>query len=80
MTRTEIVEQLTPLVCKAFTDESLVLTEEMSAGNTPAWTSMSFMLLLTEIEEHFDFKFRMIEILKLQTMGAIIDSIQQHIN
>jgi acyl carrier protein len=36
-------------------------------------------MLLTEIENQFGFKFKMMEILKLQNMGAIIDSIQTHV-
>ncbi len=78
MTREEILTKLTPIVQEIFTDNSLVLNDAMSAENTEAWTSMSFMLLLTEIENQFSFKFKMLEILRLQTMGAIINSIEQH--
>ena len=52
----------------------------MSAENVPSWTSLSFMQFLSEIENQFGFKFKMMEILRLQTMGAIIDAIQQHTN
>ena len=78
MTREEILTKLTPIVQEIFTDNSLVLNDAMSAENTEAWTSMSFMLLLTEIENQFSFEFKMLEILRLQTMGAIINSIEQH--
>lgn len=78
MTRNEIVAKLTPIAQDIFTDDSLVLNDLMSAENVPTWTSLSFMQFLTEIENQFDFKFRMMEILRLQTMGAIIDAIQQH--
>ena len=79
MTREEIISQLTPIVRAMLKDENLVLTDELSAANVPTWTSLSFMMLLTEIENHFGFKFKMMEILKLQNMGAIIDSIQTHV-
>lgn len=78
MTRNEIVAKLTPIAQDIFTDDSLVLNDLMSAENVPTWTSLSFMQFLAEIENQFDFKFRMMEILRLQTMGAIIDAIQQH--
>lgn len=80
MTRNEIVAKLTPIAQDIFMDDSLVLDDSMSAGNVPTWTSLSFMQFLTEIENQFDFKFKMMEILRLQTMGAIIDAIQQHTN
>lgn len=79
MTREEIISQLTPIARAMLKDENLVLTDDLSAANVPTWTSLSFMMLLTEIENQFGFKFKMMEILKLQNMGAIIDSIQTHV-
>lgn len=79
MTREEIISQLTPIVRAMLKDENLVITDNLSSVNVPTWTSLSFMMLLTEIENRFGFKFKMMEILKLQNMGAIIDSIQIHV-
>lgn len=79
MTREEIISQLTPIARAMLKNETLVISDDLSAVNVPTWTSLSFMMLLTEIENHFGFKFKMMEILKLQNMGAIIDSIQTHV-
>ena len=79
MTREEIISQLTPIAQAMLKDDTLVISDDLSAVNVPTWTSLSFMMLLTEIENHFGFKFKMMEILKLQNMGAIIDSIQTHV-
>ncbi|MBQ7439239.1 MAG: acyl carrier protein [Paludibacteraceae bacterium] len=80
MTREEVITKLTPVARDIFSDETLVLNDEMTAQNVPAWTSLSFMQFLSEIENQFGFKFRMMEILRLQSMGAIIDAIQNHTN
>ena len=80
MTREEVITKLTPIAQDIFSDPSLVLNDEMSAQNVPTWTSLSFMQFLSEIETQFGFKFKMMEILRLQTMGAIIDAIQNHTN
>lgn len=79
MTREEIISQLTPIARAMLKDENLIITDNLSSVNVPTWTSLSFMMLLTEIENRFGFKFKMMEILKLQNMGAIIDSIQIHV-
>lgn len=79
MERIVIVEKLTPIARQVFADEALEITDDLSAANVPTWTSLAFMQFLTEIENQFGFKFKMMEILKLQSMGAIIDSIQTHI-
>lgn len=78
MNRNEIIEKLTPIARQIFADDTMVLNDDLSAANVANWTSLSFMQFLTEIENQFGFKFKMMEILKLQSMGAIIDSIQTH--
>lgn len=78
MTREEIITKLTPIVRDVFGNDGLVIDDTMSAETVPEWTSLSFMKLLTEIQKQFDFKFNMMEILHLQTMGAVIDAVQKH--
>lgn len=78
MERSEIIEKLTPIAQSIFLDNTLELRDDLSAENVPNWTSLSFMQFLTEIEEQFGFRFKMMEILRLQTMGAIIDAIERH--
>ena len=80
MTREEIVNKLTPIAQNIFNNDALVLEDGLCAENVNEWTSLSFMQLLTDIENQFGFKFKMMEILRLQTMGAIIDAIQTHTN
>lgn len=78
MPRNEVIEKLTPIVQMIFEQEDLVLTDDMSAENVTAWTSLSFMQLLSEIENQFGFKFKMMELFNLKTMGNIIDAIETH--
>ena len=78
MNRNEIIEKLTPIARQMFADEAMELNDDLSAANVANWTSLSFMQFLTEIENQFEFKFKMMEILRLQTMGAIIKAIEQH--
>ena len=79
MTRNEIMEQLTPIVRKIFQNEGLVLADDMSAQTVEGWTSLAYMQLLTAVEEHFGFKFKMMELLQLKNMGDIINAISSHI-
>lgn len=79
MERQEIINKLTPIVSDVFNVENIVLTDEMSAETVEQWTSLSFMTLLTEVENQFGFKFKMMEMLKLRTMGDIIAAIERHL-
>lgn len=78
MERQEIISELTPIVSEVFNVENIALTDEMSAETVEQWTSLSFMTLLTEVENQFGFKFKMMEMLKLKTMGDIIAAIERH--
>lgn len=80
MERNEIVAQLTTIASEIFQMENLVLTEDMSATNVETWTSLTFMQLLTAIEENFGFKFKMMELIQIKNMGDIIRSIELHTN
>lgn len=79
MTREEIIKQLTPIAQEVFQKPELVLTDNLSAQNVDTWTSLAFMQFLTAIEEQFGFKFKMMELLKLKTMGDILTSMEQHL-
>lgn len=79
MTRQEIIGQLTPIAREVFGMSELVLTDELSAENVDGWTSLAFMQLLTAIEEHFEFKFKMMELIQLNTMGDILDAMEKHL-
>lgn len=78
MERCEIIEKITPIAQSVFLDAALELRNDLSAENVPNWTSLSFMQFITEIEDQFGFKFKMMEILRLQTMGAIIEAVERH--
>ena len=78
MDRKEILEKLTPLARIVFESPDLVLTDDMSSETMDKWTSLSFMQLLTAIEQEFGFRFKMMELLSLKNMGDIINTIAKH--
>lgn len=78
MERSEIIEKLTPIARTIFENQDMVLADDMSADSVPTWTSLAFMQFLTEIENQFGFKFKMMELFNLKTMGNIIASIEKH--
>ena len=75
MERPDVIDRLTPIARKVFENKDVVLSDEMSAETLDTWTSLSFMQFLTAIEQEFGFRFKMMELLSLKSMGSIIDSI-----
>ena len=79
MTKQEIIDKLTLIAQETFEKPNLMLSQDMSKSMVDTWTSMTFMQLLASVEQQFGFKFKMMEIIQLQTIGDIIQSIQNHI-
>ena len=80
MTRQEIIDKLQPIARNIFTQPDLTISDGLCAANTPSWTSLTFTQFLTEIENTFGIKFKIMEILRMQTMGAIIDTVLSHLS
>lgn len=80
MNREEIIESLTPVARDVFNEPAMVLSDEMSAENVETWTSLAFMQFLTAIEEKFGFKFKMMEVIQMKTMGDIISAMVNHLS
>lgn len=79
MTRKELKEDLQPIARRLFADESLEITDNLSASNVDGWTSLAFMQLLSAIEEKYEFKFKMMELLSLSNMGAVMEATLKHL-
>jgi len=79
MNREEIIEKLTPIVRSNLQNESLELRDDLSAENVSTWTSLAFMQMLTDIENEFGIKFKMMELIRLRSMGDIIQSLEAHL-
>lgn len=79
MTREELTAEIQNMARQAFGKSDLVLTDALTAIDVDTWTSLSFMNLLTEIENRFGFRFKMMELLRLQNMGAVIDVTMAHL-
>ena len=56
-------------------NEAVVLTDEMTAEDVPGWDSLTHVVLISEIEKHFDIRFSIREMLSWKTVGKMVDNI-----
>ena len=80
MTRTELIATIQPLARQIFSSPDLEITDQLGPANLPVWTSLTFTQLLTALEDTLNIKYKMMEIIKMQNMGAIIDITLHHLN
>lgn len=79
MERIEIIEKLTSIFREIFSDDTLVLTDEMTASDVPGWDSLTHMLMITKVEDELGIKFKLKELNKLKQVGDLIGVIQSKI-
>jgi len=76
MYRNEIYEKLTAIFHEVFNDNTIVLSDEMTAKDVENWDSLTHMLMITKVEEVFDIKFKLKELNKLKMVGDLINTIE----
>lgn len=78
MTRQEIFEKLNQVFSDVF-DEELTVTDETTASDIEGWDSLTHITLISEVEDTFDFKFAMKDVLAMQNVGQMADIIAKSI-
>lgn len=62
--------------CEVFGDDTIVLTDELTAEDVPGWDSMGNLNLMIALEQRFGIKFATAEISRLkedgQNAGALL--------
>jgi acyl carrier protein len=69
--------KLTEIFRKTFDDESIVLRDEMTAGDVEAWDSLSHINLIYAVEKAFKIRFTTAEVTNLKNVGELGALIQR---
>lgn len=80
MERPELKNKLTKIFQSTFNDDSLELTDELTANDVDNWDSLTHMILISAIEGDFGIKFKLKELNKMKNVGALIEIISEKVN
>jgi acyl carrier protein len=75
MDKAEIMNRLTPVFRTVFNNDTLEVTDTLTANDVANWDSLSHMLLIAEVEKTFSIKFKLKELNKMHNTGDMIDMI-----
>lgn len=75
MERKEIAEKLTAIFQETFSDNGIVIRDDMTANDVENWDSLTHMLMITKVEDVFGIKFKLKELNKLKQVGDLIEII-----
>lgn len=74
-----ITNQLTSIFHKVFTNNTIVLSPELTASDVDNWDSLTHMILISEIETEFNIKFKLKELNKMKNVGELIELIEEKV-
>ena len=78
MTRQEIFEKLNEVFSDVF-DEEITVTEATTAADIEEWDSLTHITLISEVEDTFDIKFSMKDVLGMKNVGEMADIIAKNV-
>ena len=74
MTKQEIFEKLNEVFSDVF-DEEITVTPETTSADIEEWDSLTHITLISEVEDTFDMKFSMKDVLGMKNVGEMADII-----
>lgn len=80
MEKREIIEKLTAIFHEVFSDNTLVLCDDMTAADVENWDSLTHMMMITKVEEVFGIRFKLRELNKLKNVGDLCEIIMEKVN
>lgn len=75
MTREEVFEKINAVFRDIFEDDDITVTDETTADDIDGWDSLEHINLINAIEEEFDIKFNMGQIVSMKNVGEMVDII-----
>lgn len=75
MERSQVIEKLTMNFRSVFKNNTLVISDEMTANDIENWDSLTHMLLIAEVENSFSIKFKLKDLNKMRNIGDLTDLI-----
>lgn len=79
MDREQIFETLNEVFRDVFDDDSITVGEDTTAEDIDGWDSLTHITLLATVEDEFDVKFDMKDVIKLKNVGEMVDLIMDRI-
>lgn len=77
MNRNEIIEKLTAIFHEVFSDNTIVLRDDITASDVENWDSLTHMIMITKVEEVFGIRFKLRELNKLKNVGDLCNTIAE---
>jgi len=79
MTNTTLLPELTEIFRAVFENPAIEITPTTSAKEIHNWDSMNHIILISEIEKHFNVEFELDDLIEMNNVGDIIAALESKI-
>lgn len=80
MNREEVLEKVAEVIRDVFDDEDIVVTDSTVANDVDGWDSLMHITLVGTIEDEFDIKFAMKDVVAMENVGHMVDLIMEQLD
>ena len=75
MTREEVLDKLNEMFRDVFDDDSIEVCDSTTSADIEGWDSLEHINLVLAVEQEFDFKFEMGQVVSMKDVGEMVDII-----
>jgi acyl carrier protein len=79
MERADIAIEIGKILLSVF-KKDIEIHDALSAKDVEGWDSLTHMVIITKIEDHFSVKFKLRDLNKLNNMGNLLDLVKAKID
>lgn len=77
--REEVMSKVQDIIRDVFDDESITVNDDTVASDVVGWDSLMHITLIGTIEDEFDIKFAMKDVVSMKNVGQMVDLIVEEI-
>lgn len=80
MNKEEIIAKVKDAFVKVLEHENFELTDTTTADDVDGWESITHMMIISEVEKQFDIKFKLMDLMNMNNVGDLIQTIKKELN
>lgn len=80
MDKNEVLAEVTEIIRDVFDNDDIVVMESTVADDVEGWDSLMHITLIGTIEDEFDIKFAMKDVIGMKNVGDMVDIIMSLID
>ncbi|GGD10100.1 acyl carrier protein [Hyunsoonleella pacifica] len=80
MKNRDILEKISKSFSTILEHNNFTLTESTTSHDVDGWESITHMMIINDIEKSFNIKFKLMDLMNMDTVGDLIKAIQKEQN